>query len=326
MPPAGPATGDPPAGARRFRLDTAARVGWDGAVTTDAMADVFEDHRPVLLGVAYRMLGRIADAEDVVQDAWLRWSGGDRSEVREPRGYLVRITTRLAVDRLRRIKARGETYVGPWLPEPYLTDFGDTAPDAAERAVLADSVSLAVLVVLESLSPLERAVFVLREAFGYPYADIAAMLDRGEPAVRQLAGRARRHVEERRPRYEVDPVRRRDLTERFLAAAAGGDLAAMMDLLAPDVRLVGDSGGKSRAPLRVLRSADKVGRFLHGTARKGVAGLSFCFLELNGGPAVLVLSGDEPDSVFQLDVADGRVRTVYVIRNPDKLRHLAAAR
>ncbi|MGC3001541.1 RNA polymerase sigma-70 factor [Streptomyces sp. G35A] len=294
-------------------------------MTTDTVTDVFEQHRPVLLGVAYRMLGRVADAEDVVQDAWLRWSGGDRSGVREPRGYLVRVTTRLAIDRLRRVKARGETYVGPWLPEPYVTDFGETVPDAAERAVLADSVSLAVLVVMESLSPLERAVFVLREAFGYPYADIAAMLDREEPAVRQLAGRARRHVEERRPRYEVDPAQRRDLTERFLAAAAGGDLEALLELLAPDVSLIGDSGGRSRAPLRVLHSADKVGRFLLGAARKGVPDFSYRLLEINGGPALLALSGGRPDSVFQLDVAEGRIRTVYIIRNPDKLRSLAAA-
>lgn len=293
-------------------------------MTTDAATDVFEEHRPVLLGVAYRMLGRVADAEDVVQEAWLRWTAADRSEVSEPRGYLVRITTRLAIDRLRQLKARGETYVGPWLPEPYATDFGDTVPDTAERAVLADSVSLAVLVVLESLSPLERAVFVLREAFGYPYADIAAMLDRAEPAVRQLAGRARKHVEERRPRYEVDPVQRRDLTERFLAAAAEGDLEGLMSLLAPDVRLVGDSGGKSKAPLRVLESADKVGRFLVGVTQKGVPDASFRFLELNGGPAVLVLSGDKPDSVFQLDVLDGRIQSVYIIRNPDKLRSLSA--
>ncbi|MGW6643388.1 RNA polymerase subunit sigma-24 [Streptomyces sp. A244] len=294
-------------------------------MTTETATDVFEAHRPVLLGVAYRMLGRVADAEDVVQEAWLRWSGSDRADVREPRGYLVRITTRLAIDRLRQIKARGETYVGPWLPEPYVTDFGDTVPDTAERAVLADSVSLAVLVVLESLSPLERAVFVLREAFGFPYADIAAMLDRGEPAVRQLAGRARKHVEERRPRYEVDPAQRRDLTERFLAAAADGDLEGLMALLAPEVRLVGDSGGKSRAPLRVLQTADKVGRFLIGTAQKSLPGLTVRFLEVNGGPAVLILSGGEPDSVFQLDVADGRVQSVYIIRNPDKLRSLAAA-
>ncbi|GAA4004301.1 RNA polymerase sigma-70 factor [Streptomyces plumbiresistens] len=294
-------------------------------MTADTVTDVFEEHRPVLLGVAYRMLGRVADAEDVVQEAWLRWAGADRTEVREPRAYLVRITTRLAIDRLRQVKARGETYVGPWLPEPYVTDFGDTVPDTAERAVLADSVSLAVLVVLESLSPLERAVFVLREAFGYPYADIAAMLDRGEPAVRQLAGRARMHVEERRPRYQVDPVQRRDLTERFLAAAGEGDLEGLMSLLAPDVRLVGDSGGKAKAPLRVLETADKVGRFMIGVAEKGgIPDLSFRFLELNAGPAILVLSGDKPDSVFQLDVLDGRIQSVYIIRNPDKLRSLAA--
>ncbi|EDY58229.1 MULTISPECIES: RNA polymerase sigma-70 factor [Streptomyces] len=293
-------------------------------MATDTETDVFEEHRPVLLGVAYRMLGRVADAEDVVQEAWLRWSAADRSEVREPRAYLVRVTTRLAIDRLRQVKARGETYVGPWLPEPYVTDFGDTVPDTAEQAVLADSVSLAVLVVMESLSPLERAVFVLREAFGYPYADIAAMLDRGEPAVRQLAGRARRHVEERRPRFDVDPVRRRDLTERFLAAAGGGDLKELLSLLAPDVRLVGDSGGKSKAPLRVLESADHVGRFLVGVAGKGVPDISWRFLEVNGGPAVLILSGGKPDSVFQLDVLDGRIQSVYVIRNPDKLHSLAA--
>ncbi|MFD5947821.1 RNA polymerase sigma-70 factor [Streptomyces collinus] len=294
-------------------------------MTTETATDLFEAHRPVLLGVAYRMLGRVADAEDVVQEAWLRWSGSDRADVREPRGYLVRITTRLAIDRLRQIKSRGETYVGPWLPEPYVTDFGDTVPDTAERAVLADSVSLAVLVVLESLSPLERAVFVLREAFGFPYADIAAMLDRGEPAVRQLAGRARKHVEERRPRYDVDPAERRDLTERFLAAAADGDLEGLMALLAPEVRLVGDSGGKSRAPLRVLQTADKVCRFLIGTAQKSLPGLTVRFVEVNGGPAVLILSGGEPDSVLQLDVADGTVQSVYIIRNPDKLRSLAAA-
>ncbi|MGY0065977.1 RNA polymerase sigma-70 factor [Streptomyces sp. QTS137] len=293
--------------------------------STDTVTKAFEEHRPVLLGVAYRMLGRVADAEDVVQEAWLRWAGGDRSEVREPRAYLVRVATRLALDRLRQIKARGETYVGPWLPEPYVTDFGDTAPDTAEQAVLADSVSLAVLVVMESLSPLERAVFVLREAFGYPYSDIAVLLDRGEPAVRQLAARARKHVEERRPRYDVDPARRRELTERFLAAAAGGDLEGLMKLLAPDVRLVGDSGGRTRAPLRVLESADKVGRFLVGVTRKGFLDPSVRLLELNGGPAALVLTGGRPDSVFQLDIAEGRVQTVYVIRNPDKLRALAAA-
>ncbi|MEV5462277.1 RNA polymerase sigma-70 factor [Streptomyces cellulosae] len=293
-------------------------------MTADTATALFEEHRPVLMGIAYRMLCRVADAEDVVQDAWLRWSAADRTDVREPRGFLVRITTRLALDRLRRIKARGETYVGPWLPEPYVTDFGDTVPDTADQAVLAESVSLAVLVVMETLSPLERAVFVLREAFGHPYADIAAMLDRGEAAVRQLAARARRHVDERRPRYDVDPARRRDLTARFLDAAAGGDLAGLMELLAPDVRLVGDSGGKARAPLRVLEGADHVGRFFVGVAGKGLPDVSVRMVELNGGPAVLVLSGGKPDTVVQIDADGGRIRTVYVVRNPDKLAALIA--
>ncbi|MBE4739236.1 RNA polymerase sigma-70 factor [Streptomyces caniscabiei] len=295
-------------------------------MTTDIAIDVFEEHRSVLMGVAYRMLGRVADAEDVVQETWLRWSGADRSDVREPRGYLVRVTTRLAIDRLRQVQSRNEAYPGPWLPEPYATDYADTVPDTAERAVLADTVSLAVLVVMESLSPLERAVFVLREAFGYPYAEIATMIDRAEPAVRQLAGRARRHVEERRPRYEVDPVERRELTEKFLAAAAGGDLDGLMALLAPDVRLVGDGGGIGKAPVRVLETADKVGRFVHGAADKGLLDASFRFMEINGGFAVVLLGDGAVDSVFQLDVADGRIQCVYIVRNPEKLLSLAAVK
>jgi RNA polymerase sigma-70 factor (ECF subfamily) len=292
-------------------------------VATDTVIEVFEEHRPVLMGVAYRMLGRVADAEDVVQDAWLRWAQADRDEVREPRAYLVRVATRLAIDRLRQAQVRREAYVGPWLPEPLVTDFGPTAPDTAEAAVLAESVSLAVLVVLESLSPLERAVFVLREAFGFPFAEIATTLERSESAVRQLAGRARKHVDERRPRFDVDPVERRDLTERFLAAATGGDLEGLMTLLAPDARLVGDSGGKSKAPLRVIESADKVGRFLLGAAKGGGAGFTFRIVELNAGPAVLALVDGKPDSVFQVDVVDGHVQCVYIVRNPDKLTSLA---
>ncbi len=295
-------------------------------MATDTVIDVFEEHRPVLTGVAYRMLGRVADAEDVVQEAWLRWSAAERTDVVEPRGYLVRVTTRLAIDRLRQVQARREAYVGPWLPEPIATDFGGTVADTADRAVLAESVSLAVLVVLESLSPLERAVFVLREAFGFPYSDIAMTLDRSEAAVRQLAGRARRHVEERKPRYDVDPGECRDLTERFLAAASGGDLEVLLSLLAPDVRLVGDSGGKAKAPLRVLESADKVGRFLFAVAQEPIKEMEIRFVELNGAPALLVLSGGKPDSVFQVQILDGRIQCIYIIRNPDKLAALIPAR
>ncbi|MFE3598185.1 RNA polymerase sigma-70 factor [Streptomyces sp. NPDC059096] len=280
--------------------------------------EAFETHRPVLTGVAYRMLGRYADAEDVVQEAWLRWSAADRADVVEPRAYLVRITTRLAIDRLRQTRTRREAYVGPWLPEPVVTDFGPTVPDTAERAVLADSVSLAVLVVLESLSPLERAVFVLREAFGFPFAEIATALERSESAVRQLAGRARRHVEERRPRYDVDPAERRDLTERFLAAAGGGDLDGLLALLAPDVRLVGDSGGKAKAPRRVIEGADKVGRFLLATAAGG-GHYDVSLVEVNGAPALLFRTGGKPDIVMQLEFRGGRVQSVHIIRNPDKL-------
>ncbi|MGW7578505.1 RNA polymerase sigma-70 factor [Streptomyces sp. NPDC054765] len=289
------------------------------------LTEVFEEHRPVLFGVAYRMLGRVADAEDVVQDAWLRWTGAGRAQVREPRAFLVRITTRLAIDRLRQVQSRRESYVGPWLPEPLATDFGGTTQDTADRAVFHESVTLAVLVVLESLSPLERAVFVLREAFGYPYAEIATVLDRGEPAVRQLAGRARRHVEEGTPRFEVDPDRQRELTERFLAAAAGDDLAGLLNLLAADARLVGDSGGKAKAPLRIIESADKVARFLFGVARSAPPGMEFTLLELNGRIALLVHDGGVPDSVIQLGIQDGKIRTVYVVRNPEKLVSLAAS-
>ncbi|MFF3324851.1 RNA polymerase sigma-70 factor [Streptomyces sp. NPDC002889] len=288
-------------------------------MAADTATAVFEEHRPVLTGVAYRMLGRVADAEDVVQEAWLRWSAEERDEVREPRGYLVRITTRLAIDRLRHVRSRREAYVGPWLPEPIVTDFGPAVPDTAERVVLADSVSLAVLVVLESLSPLERAVFVLREAFGFSYGEIATTLERSEAAVRQLAGRARKHVEERRHRYDVDPAECRDLTERFLAAAAGGDLHGLLNLLAPDVRLVSDSGGKAKAPLRVMESADKVGRFLVAVAQQQAPDAEARLVELNGAPALLVLSGGKPDTALQVEVLDGRIQCIYIVRNPDKL-------
>ncbi|MFJ9978266.1 RNA polymerase sigma-70 factor [Streptomyces cyaneofuscatus] len=292
-------------------------------MTADPATDVFEEHRPVLTGVAYRMLGRVADAEDVVQEAWLRWSSAAQDGVREPRAFLVRITTRLAIDRLRHLKSRREAYVGPWLPEPVVTDFGAAVPDAAERAVLADSVSLAVLVVLESLSPLERAVFVLREAFGFPYAEIATALDRTEAAVRQLAGRARRHVDGRKPRYDVDPGERRDLTERFLAAASGGSIEQLMALLAPDVRLVSDAGGKAKAARRVIETADKVGRFLAAVGQEVGPDWDMRVAEFNGGPAVACFVGGKPDTFFQVEIRDGAIQCIYIVRNPDKLAGLS---
>lgn len=291
----------------------------------DSAAEVFERHRPLLTGVAYRMLGRFADAEDVVQETWPRWAAADRATVRDPRAFLVTATTRLAIDRLRQVRSRRESYPGPWLPEPVATDFGHTVPDAAERVVLAESVSLAVLVLLESLSPLERAVFVLREAFAFPYAQIAAVLDRTEPAVRQLAGRARRHVEDRRPRYDADPAETARVTERFLAAAVGGDLQGLLALLAPDVRLLGDGGGVQRAPLRVIETAGKVGRFLHAVAPTPIAEPAFAFREVNGVPSIVVTSRGRPHTVFSLEVTDGLVSTVYLLTNPGKLTGVATA-
>jgi RNA polymerase sigma-70 factor, ECF subfamily len=285
-------------------------------------ADVatFDRHRRLLFTVAYQMLGSVADAEDAVQDAWLRWSAADRTDVDDPKAYLVRIVSRLALDRLGAAHTRRETYVGPWLPEPLVTD---SAPDPGEAAEVAEQVSLALLVVLETLSPLERAVFVLREAFGFPYAEIATTLEKSEAAVRQLAGRARKHVDERKHRFDVDPAECRDLTERFLSAASGGDLEGLLSILAPDVRLVGDSGGKTKAPLRVMQSADKVGRFVVAISQQPVPDAEVRFVEANGAPAILILSGGKPDTVMQMEVLDGRIQCVYIVRNPDKLAAFA---
>jgi RNA polymerase sigma-70 factor (ECF subfamily) len=233
--------------------------------THDARADAFDTQRPLLLGVAYRVLGRVADAEDVVQEAWLRWSRVDPTTVKDARAFLVRVVTRLALDRLRRIKAQHEEYVGPWLPEPIMTQ-----PDPVERVERTEAISLALLVVLESLSPLERAVFVLHEVFGYSHAEIAEILGRNEAAVRQLATRARNHVHARRPRFDTDPSTRREVTDRFLQATSRGDLSGLLEVLAPGVTLVADGGGLVRAPRMPLEGADAVARFFVGVSRPEV--------------------------------------------------------
>ncbi|MFG2015105.1 RNA polymerase sigma-70 factor [Actinomadura geliboluensis] len=291
------------------------------------MSDAFEEHRSLLFAVAYRMLGTAADAEDAVQDAWLRWSAADRSGVADPKAYLVRITTNVALDRLRSAQARRETYVGPWLPEPMLT-----SPDVAEDAELAESVSMAMLVVLETLSPLERAVFVLKEVFGYPYAEIARALDRSEASVRQLGTRARKHVQARRPRFEAGGADRRAVTERFFDAVLGGDINRFMEVLAPDVALWSDGGGKVRAPRRVIFGAEKVARFFSAVSQQTYQGVEpadmrFERVELNGEPAVVVSGPAGPISAFTADAdADGRIQAIHLVANPDKLRALAEGR
>ncbi|GAA3222570.1 RNA polymerase sigma-70 factor [Actinocorallia longicatena] len=284
----------------------------------------FEDHRNYLFAVAYRILGSAADAEDAVQDAWISWSSADRSGVAEPRAYLVRIVTNLAVDRLRSGQRRRETYVGPWLPEPVLT-----GPDIAESAERAESVSLAMLVVLERLTPLERAVFVLKDVFGVPHTEIAVAIDRSEATVRQLAHRARAHVEEHRPRFRASPQEKKAATDRFLAAATGGDINALMEVLAPDVTLWTDGGGKVRQALRPVVGAERVAPWLTGVASRPYEGVAiedmvFTTVELNGGPALFVSSPAGPLATLSVDLdADGRVTTVHNIANPDKLAPLA---
>lgn len=272
----------------------------------------FTEHRERLFRVAYRMLGSVSDAEDVLQEAWLRWSRVDRTEIRDPLSLLVRTTARLALDRMRRIKARREAYIGVWLPEPL-----PTAPE--EAAIASEAVSMAMLRVLETLSPLERAVFVLREAFDLPYDEIGEILDRKPPAVRQLARRARQHVDQRRSRFETDRPTHQKVTEQFLAATRTGDLPALMAVLAPGVTLIADGGGKVRAPLLPVVGADKVARFLLAVAAREQSSASVVTASLNGGLAVIVTSATGPGAVLELDVVEDRVQTIYLIGNPDKL-------
>jgi RNA polymerase sigma-70 factor (ECF subfamily) len=279
--------------------------------------DVFSEHRDVLFAIAYRMLGTVTDAQDAVQDAWLRWDATDRDAVRNPQAYLIRTVSRLSLDRLRSAASRREVYVGPWLPEPL-----ETGPDVAEEVARSDSVSMALLVVLETLSPLERAVFVLREAFDLPYGEIAEALGSTEPAVRQLAHRAREHVAARRPRYESDPRAHRTVAERFLAACTGGELAELVGVLAPDVVLVADGGGMVRAPRMPLRGARTVARFLLHSLRE-TPGVRIVARSLNGTPGLVAYIGDGPVGTLTLDPDGDRVAAIYLTSNPAKLRALA---
>ncbi|MEY9888692.1 RNA polymerase sigma-70 factor (ECF subfamily) [Catenulispora sp. MAP12-49] len=297
-------------------------------------AEVFNAHRRLLTSVAYRVLGRWSDAEDVVQDAWLRWSAADYASVEDPKAFLVTVTTRLAIDQLRKAQTRKESYVGPWLPEPVLTrDAVDTAPDAADRVVLDDTVSLAMLLVMETLSPLERAVFVLREAFDYSFAEIAAMLDRTEAAVRQLLVRARNHVHDKRPRYPLDDVKRQSIAERFLAACVGGDVAPLLEMLSPEVTVISDGGGVVKAATRPVVGLDNVSRFLLGIAKKyekfvedGMAiRMEIAPIGINGDPALIAYADDKVLYVYALDLdEDGKIRTVFAMANPEKLSGVRA--
>ncbi|MBB4929880.1 RNA polymerase sigma-70 factor (ECF subfamily) [Lipingzhangella halophila] len=283
--------------------------------------DVFERHRRLLFSVSYDMLGSVADAEDCLQEAWLRWAREDRSDVANPRSYLVRIVTNVTLNRLRVLRNRRETYVGPWLPEPMLT-----APDVADEVADADSVSYAVLVVLETLGPVERAVFVLREVFGMPHAEVAEALGRSEQSVRQLAHRAREHVHARRPRFAPDPVVRRRLTERFLGALLEGDLDGLKAMLAEGVVVLTDGGGKARAALRPVYGAERAARLLCGLG-PGLADARIEHHGINGVPGVLVWTADGSlSAAATLEITGNQVTDVHIVRNPDKLRRLEPGR
>ncbi|MFJ5231326.1 RNA polymerase sigma-70 factor [Kitasatospora sp. NPDC088391] len=298
-------------------IDSAAPGSGATAPAPDA-TEAFTAHRGLLFGTAYRLLGSVADAEDVLQDAWIKWAAVDRSGVDNPRAYLVRTVTNLALNRLTSARAVREAYVGPWLPEPVLTD-----PDVADGAELADSVSTALLVVLESLGPVERAVFVLREAFGFSHAEIAGFLDRSEATVRQTAHRARAHVRARRTRFDTDPRARREVTGRFLSACAGGDLNAMLELLAPDVTAWSDGGGKVTAARRPLHGSDAVARWMLGVlAKTEVRDIARQPAHINGEEGVLFTVAGLPLGALTFDLADGLIRNLRFQVNPDKLRGL----
>jgi len=283
----------------------------------DPATEAFLAHRNLLFTVAYEMLGSAADAEDVLQETWLRWAGVDLGIVRDQRAYLVRITTRQALVRLRTLGRRRESYVGPWLPEPLLT-----APDVAEDVELADSVSMAMLLVLETLAPTERAVFVLREVFDVAYDEIAEAVGKSPAAVRQIAHRARAHVAARRPRGVVSAAETRAALEAFQRAADTGDLQRLLDILAPDVVFLSDGGGVVQAVLKPVVGAGRVARLLAVGLRRIAAAAALQPAQINGYPALILRLNGEIGAVISVRLDDGLITGLYTVSNPAKLSHL----
>ncbi|GAA1167224.1 RNA polymerase sigma-70 factor [Ornithinimicrobium humiphilum] len=281
------------------------------------MTDPWVEHRDLLFTVAYEMLGSAADAEDVVQETWVRWREVDRAEVRDPRAYLVRITTRLALNQLRTLARRRESYVGPWLPEPLVT-----TPDVAEDAELADAVSLAMLFVLDRLAPVERAVFVLREVFGLEYAEIAAAVDRSPEAVRQVLIRARRRLQEERPPPAARAAETADVMRRFQAVTSGrAELQDLLDVISPDVVLLTDGGGAVKAALQPIRGIEKVLRFLQAVTPDDPT-MAGDLVLVNGLPGLLVRQSGEVTLTVSARIEDGVVTELYLVRNPAKLERV----
>ena len=282
-----------------------------------ALTEDFERHRPLLFSIAYRMLGSVMDAEDVVQEAYMRWQEVPEAEVRSPRSYLSAVVTRLSIDRLRSAKVRREEYVGPWLPEPLVLD---RAEEAVVPDELDETLSMAFLVLLESLNPVERAVFVLREVFDYDYDEISRLVGKSEDNCRQIARRARQSVAARRPRFERSPEQEERLIWRFMEACMSGDLEGLVGLLSEDVTLWSDGGGKVAAAPYPIHGPERVARFLLGVLRTVPPGFSARPARVNGGPGVVGYVDGHPISVVALDVAGGRLRGVRIVVNPEKLQ------
>lgn len=299
----------------------AGRGAAPGAGPGSAVAeDAFVEHRPLLFTIAYELLGSATDAEDVLQESYLRWCAVDPATVAHPRAYLVRVVTRQALNHLRAVRARREEYVGTWLPEPIRT-----APDVSDDAVLAESVSMAMLLVLETLNPAERAVFVLHDVFGYPHGEIAASIGKAEATVRQIAHRARRHVHARRRRFEPGSGATREVVDRFLLATATGEVQALMDLLAPDVVQLSDGGGKAHAARRPITGRADVARFVLGVARTTfTATTRIEHATYNGMPAARCHTDGALDWLLAFEIDDGLITGLYAMRNPDKLHRADA--
>ena len=287
-----------------------------------ARIDDFESHRPLLFSIAYRMLGSVADAEDIVQEAYLRWREAPEAEVRSPKAYLSAVVTRLSIDRLRSARARREEYVGPWLPEPLVSE---RAEEVAVLDELDESLSMAFLVLLESLNPVERAVFILREVFGYDYDEIARIVGKSEANCRQIAHRARQSVAARRPRFERSPEQEERLTQQFVEACMNGDMEGLISLLSEDVTLWSDGGGEVSAAPYPIHGPERVARFLLGVLRTVPPGFFARPTWVNGGPGVVGYVDGHPTSVVALDAADGRLRGVRIVVNPEKLQAVPPA-
>lgn len=276
----------------------------------------FESHRRRLLSVAYRMLGTRDDAEDVVQDVWLRWRDADHATIASDEAWLVSVTTRASIDRLRALKVQRAAYPGIWLPEPLVAPMEDQPDLLAERA---DDLSMALLVVLERLGPEERAAFLLRQVFDHDYPDIARVLGKSEAAVRQLVHRAKSRVQEEQPRFEVAPEEHRDQLQRFAAATRSGDLGEIMALFAPDVTMRGDGGGRVSSVAKVLVGADRIARLFHVVARRLGDRLTYSMAMVNGVPGLVRYLDGEVETVFSIVTSPEGIRAVYAVRNPDKL-------